>query len=130
MEKLKFPDNYFYSKEHEWLSDKKGIVTVGVSAFAIDQLGDIVHIDLPENNGQSYGAGDSFGTIESTKTVSDLYMPASGKIVAINKAVLESPESLQEDPYDKGWLVKISIDQSPDNLMSAKEYQDYLNQEG
>ncbi len=130
MDKLEFPDNYYYSKEHEWMSNLSGTVTIGVSAFAVDQLGDIVHIDIPHQVGQSFEAGDAFGTIESTKTVSDLYMPAAGKITEINQGLLESPETLAEDPYDKGWLVKIKLDEKAQGLMDSEAYQEYLSQEG
>jgi glycine cleavage system H protein len=101
------PKNYKYSKEHEWLDLQGSSATVGVTDFAIEQLGDIVHIDLPEV-GKTYKAGDAFGTIESTKTVSDLYMPISGTITQVNADIKAAPEKLQSDAFANGWLVKIN----------------------
>ena len=105
---MEFPKEFKYTKDHEWINPQSGKATVGVTAYAIDQLGDIVHIDLPEA-GKTYKAGDSFGTIESTKTVSDLYMPVSAKILEVNPAVKKSPESLQSDSYKNGWRIKIEM---------------------
>src|SRR4051812_33990645 len=105
---MEFPASLKYTKDHEWIDGTQGAAKVGVTAFAIDQLGDIVHVDLPQV-GESFDAGSSFGTIESTKTVSDLYMPVAGKVLEVNKAALDRPESLQEDPYKNGWLVKVEL---------------------
>lgn len=121
---MNFPAELKYTKDHEWISltDSK----IGVTAYAIEQLGDIVHIELPEV-GKEFKQGASFGTIESTKTVSDLYMPVSGKIVAVNKAVLKSPESLQADPYKNGWLVQVSTGNSDSSsLMTDKDYATFI----
>ena len=117
-----YPENLRYSKDHEWIEAKTGTnLKVGVSAYAIEQLGDIVHMDLPKV-GDVFKAGDTFGTIESTKTVSDLYMPASGKVTAINSELLKSPESLQSDATQ--WLVEIAVSapQELETLMDSKAY--------
>ena len=124
------PKNYKYSKEHEWidLSDSK-VGIVGVTDYAVEQLGDIVHIDLP-NVGTSFKIGDAFGTIESTKTVSDLYMPMSGKVVAVNDSVKKSPESLASDSFKNGWLVKIELQNGEETgkLMDEAGYEKFINQ--
>ena len=121
------PSNLFYSKEHEWTTGKEGTVTVGITAYAIEQLGDIVHIELPEMD-EEFGAGDPFGTIESTKTVSDLYMPVAGKVVEVNDALLDSPESIQEDAFDDGWLVKVATTGETEELMNAEAYEEFIKE--
>jgi len=123
-----FPSDYRYTKDHEWLDVKgKNSALVGVTSYAVEQLGDIVHMELPDL-GEEFEAGASFGTIESTKTVSDLYMPVTGKVVAVNDEILGSLETLQENPHDKGWLVKIEVKSEGDlkKLMDAKAYEAYL----
>ncbi len=124
---MDFPTHLFFTEDHEWMSALSGTVKVGISAYAIEQLGDIVHIDLPEI-GKTFETKDPFGTVESTKTVSDLYMPGKGKIVEVNADLLNSPERLQEDPYNKGWLVKIKLDSEVKDLMSAKQYESYIQE--
>jgi glycine cleavage system H protein len=126
---MEFPTNYKYTKDHEWIDTQGAKGTVGVTAYAVEQLGDIVHIELPEA-GKTYKAGDSFGTIESTKTVSDLYMPVSGKIVEVNPAVRSSPESLQSDAYKAGWLVRIEMANPADaaGLLDAKSYEAFIKE--
>jgi glycine cleavage system H protein len=122
---MEFPKDFYYSNDHEWISGLGGEALVGVSHYAIEQLGDVVHIDLPKV-GQEFGEGEVFGTIESTKTVSDLYLPAAGKIVAVNTALLQAPEKVQEDPYDGGWLVKIAVKNQPKTIMNCSQYEGYL----
>ena len=123
------PEDLHYSKDHEWISALSGEAIVGVSQYAIEQLGDVVHIDLPKI-GAEFKEGEVFGTIESTKTVSDLYMPGSGRVVAVNKAAVENPESLQKDPYEGGWLVKIALDKKPEAVLDRKEYENYIRENG
>lgn len=122
------PENLFYSKDHEWVSGKSGSVTIGVTAYAIEQLGDIVHVDLPDV-GEEFHAGDSFGTIESTKTVSDLYMPGEAKVVEVNKLVANNPEEIQESPYDKGWLIKIQLNEPAKDLLTSSAYETYIQED-
>lgn len=124
---MEFPSNLKYSRDHEWVSSVSGTVSVGVTAFAVDQLGDIVHIDLPKV-GDAFEAGDPFGTIESTKTVSDLYMPVEGKVVEVNTAILNSPEALQEDSYKDGWLVRVQVTGGTLELMSSEQYESYIKE--
>lgn len=127
---MDFPSSLKYTKDHEWIDSTANMAKVGVTAFAVEQLGDIVHVELPQV-GESFKAGASFGTIESTKTVSDLYMPVAGKIVEVNKDAVSSPESLQSDPYSKGWLVKIELAGAPDpsTLLDAKAYEAFVNEQ-
>jgi len=122
-----FPSEFRYTKDHEWIEGQSLTPRIGVTTFAVEQLGDIVHLELPKI-GEEYKSGDSFGTIESTKTVSDLYMPVSGKIVAINLDAQKKPETLQSDPYHQGWLVQVEalIKEDIEKLMSSKEYEKYL----
>ena len=122
-------ENVYYTKDHEWISAKTGNARVGVSSYAIEQLGDIVHIELPEV-GDSFNKGDSFGTIESTKTVSDIYLPAKGKVTNINKELLNNPESIQEDPYKNGWLIEIELSEEIKNdLLDKNSYVKFLEEE-
>ena len=124
---MKLPENYFYTRDHEWVSSKTGQVTIGVTAYAVEQLGDIVHVELPEP-GDEFEAGDSFGTIESTKTVSDLYLPAAGKVLEINDAIQEHPEKLQESPFEGGWLIKVEFTASAEELMTPSEYDSFIQE--
>lgn len=124
---MNFPDDLQYTKDHEWVKEAGKELTIGVSAFAINQLGDVVHIDLPEL-GETFAQGESFGTIESTKTVSDLYMPVSGTVGAINEALLEAPQTLQNDPYKGGWLIKVTSQEGSQELLSSQEYTTYLKE--
>lgn len=126
---MDFPKNFKYTKDHEWIDLQGSKGTVGVTAYAVDQLGDIVHVDLPEA-GKTYKSGDSFGTIESTKTVSDLYMPVSGKIVEVNNAVKKAPEGLQSDTYKNGWLVKIELTNPSEagSLLDAAAYEAFIKE--
>ena len=123
---MEFPDGLYYTKEHEWLSSDAGEATIGVTSYAVDQLGDIVHVDLP-NVGDEFEEGESFGTIESTKTVSDLYMPSNGKVIEVNEHVLNNPEGIQDSPYDTGWLVKVELS-APAKLLEASEYEEYTKE--
>lgn len=122
---MEFPSSLKYTKDHEWIEQTAKTAKVGVTAFAVEQLGDIVHVELPQV-GESFDAGSAFGTIESTKTVSDLYMPVSGKVVEVNKAALDKPESLQEDPYKNGWLVKVETSGAADGLLDSKAYEKFV----
>ena len=126
---MDFPKNFKYTKDHEWVDLQGNKGTVGVTAYAVDQLGDIVHVELPEA-GKTYKSGDSFGTIESTKTVSDLYMPVSGKIVEVNNAVKKAPEGLQTDSYKNGWLVKIELTNPSEagSLLDAAAYEAFIKE--
>lgn len=126
---MEFPAGLKYTKDHEWIDIAGKTAKVGVTAYAVDQLGDIVHVELPQP-GESFQAGASFGTIESTKTVSDLYMPLAGKVLEVNKAALSNPESLQDDPYQSGWLVNIELsDSDQSQLLDAKNYEKFVSEQ-
>jgi glycine cleavage system H protein len=125
---MSYPQNLKYTRDHEWIVSKEaGSALIGVTAYAIEQLGDIVHIDLPKV-GDKFAASAPFGTIESTKTVSDLYSPVTGTITAINEGIKSKLESLATDPYDQGWLVKVSLTNPAemDGLLSAADYQKFI----
>ncbi|MFM7711313.1 MAG: glycine cleavage system protein GcvH, partial [Microcystis sp.] len=106
---LDYPDDLKYLDSHEYVRLDGEIATIGISAFALDQLGDLVFLELPEV-GDSVEVGDSFGTIESVKAVEDLYPPISGTVVERNTTVIESPEAIAEDPYGEGWLLKVRVE--------------------
>jgi glycine cleavage system H protein len=116
------PQHLTYSKEHEWLTAvEDGVATVGITEYAATALGDVVYVQLPEV-GDTVTAGDTCGELESTKSVSDLYSPASGEIVEANQAVVDDPSLVNSDPFAEGWLFKIRIDGEPQGLLSADEY--------
>lgn len=120
------PADLLFSQEHEWTTGTDGDVSIGISAFAIEQVGDVVYIELPEV-GDELKAGESFGTIESTKTVSDLYMPVSGEVIAINSELQADPASLADDPYGDGWLIKVRATHGAGELMDYQEYTDFTS---
>ena len=122
---MTYPLDLKYTKEHEWIKIEGNKGTIGVTKYAIDQLGDVVYLDLPKI-GVQFKAHDTFGTIESTKTVSDLYIPVTCKILEVNTSVVDAPENLATDAYIKGWLVKVDIIDTPNNLLSPSEYEDYI----
>ncbi len=126
---MEFPRHLFFTKDHEWVSDSGDEFSIGISAYAVEQLGDIVYLELPAV-GDTFAARESFGTVESVKTVSDLYMPRHGEVIAVNDAAAQDPEIVQDDPYGKGWLIKVKAtsDAAPD-LLDALSYQKYLAQE-
>lgn len=121
------PASLRYTKEHEWAQkNDDGSVTVGITDHAQSQLGDVVYLELPPV-GRVVNAGDSFGTVESVKAVSYLYAPLSGKIVAVNTALVDTPESVNQDPYDAAWMIKIEpSDGAFDTLLDSAAYADYL----
>ncbi|MAO86503.1 MAG: glycine cleavage system protein H [Candidatus Marinimicrobia bacterium] len=121
---MNIPSNLQYTKDHEWAKIENGVATIGITDFAQGELGDIVFVELPEV-GKSFNAGDAFGTIEAVKTVTDLFSPISGKIVAINEGLDNDPGKVNSDPYGDGWLVKIRLSDpdEKDGLMSSIAYE-------
>ncbi len=113
-----------FSKTHEYLSVDNGVGTVGISRFAAEQLGDVVYVELPEP-GKTFSKGEEFGVVESVKAVSSLYMPVSGKVVASNVELREHPEYVNQDPYGKGWMLKVELAQAAevDGLLADEQYQ-------
>jgi glycine cleavage system H protein len=103
---LNLPDDVKYSKDHEWAKVSDGIVTIGINDYAQDQLGEIVFVELPEVE-DTFEEGDEFGSVESVKAVSEIYLPISGEVVEINESLEDAPELVNESCYDKGWLVKV-----------------------
>ena len=118
-----FPEQFRYADSHEYAHAEGELVRIGLSAFAVDQLGDIVFVDLPEV-GSSLSRGSSFGTVESVKAVEEMYAPVSGEVVERNESVLASPEELQNDPHGQGWLLAVrpSDDSQLEELMAAATY--------
>lgn len=122
-----FPENLRYSKEHEWARlEDDGSVVVGITTHAVEALGDITMVTLPEA-GESFASGDSFGDIDSVKAVSELYAPVDGKVLETNGELDDAPEEVNADPYGKGWMVKLEVsDKSQlEGLMDAKAYAAY-----
>ncbi len=121
---LEYPEDLRYLETHEYVRLEGEIATLGISAFAVDQLGDIVFLELPEL-GEALEVGSSFGTIESVKAVEDLYPPVSGTVVDRNQAMIDSPELIADDPHGEGWLLKVRVE-NPDtalaDTLSASEY--------
>ena len=122
---MTYPTHLQYTKEHEWIKIEGTTGTVGITAYAIEQLGDVVHLELPKV-GTKFKAGDTFGTIESTKTVSDLYVPANGTITEVNTELANAPEQISEDPHNKYWLIKVTLESSPTGLLAASDYEKYI----
>ena len=118
-----FPENLKYADTHEYIREENGLIRMGVSEFAIDQLGDIVFVELAEK-GEVILKGNTFGTIESVKAVEEVYLPFQGEIIEKNQEVIDNPEILQNDPINNGWLilVKPEPNYNYDNLMSSEEY--------
>ncbi len=120
---LEYPNDLRYTDSHEYVKLTANIATIGVSAFAVDQLGDIVFVELPAV-GETITRGTAFGTIESVKAVEDLKAPVSGKVVKRNDAAIDAPELIAEDPYNAGWLLEIQVDNADEleGTFSADEY--------
>ena len=118
-----YPEDLKYQDSHEYVRLDGEIATIGISAFAVEELGDIVFLELPES-GDAVEQGATFGSVESVKAVEDMYSPVSGTVIDRNEPLLESPEGLAEDPYGEGWLIKVRLDNPDDELeaMSAEEY--------
>ena len=125
-----YPENLKYTAEHEWVkADGEGPVRVGITDYAQDQLGDIVYVQLPDV-GSTVRAGDSFGEVESTKSVSDLFAPVNGTVTAVNEALVDQPDLVNSDPYGEGWLLDIEVEDAAEveALMDADSYQGQLDQ--
>ncbi|RAL23574.1 glycine cleavage system protein GcvH [Lujinxingia litoralis] len=126
---MELPKDYRYSKDHEWVCDQgDGSALVGITHYAQDALGDIVFVELPAL-GAELQAEDDFGVVESVKTVSDLYAPLSGEVIAVNEDLEDAPELVNESPYEKGWIVRVKISDPSEleSLMDAAGYQAFLN---
>jgi len=127
---MNYPENYRYTKEHEWVSLADGVATVGITFHAQEELGDIVYVDLPKP-GTGVEKGKTFGSVESVKAVSDIYAPVTGEVMEANESLAANPEKLNADPHGAAWLIKVRVS-SPEEfqqLMPASEYQTYVGAE-
>jgi glycine cleavage system H protein len=131
-----YPENYRYTKEHEWVNMEGDTGTIGITDHAQQELGDIVYVDFKYGRdtlqaGQQVEKGKSIGSVESVKAVSDIYSPVSGEVVGINQSLADSPEKLNQDPHSEAWLVKIRLSNTAEltELMSAADYQAYIGAE-
>lgn len=126
---MNFPENLKYTSEHEWVRMEGDVAYVGITDYAQEQLGDIVFVDVP-TVGETLKEGETFGTIEVVKTISDLFLPISGEILELNEKLEETPELVNTDPYGEGWIIKVNpSDKSEfDNLLSAEAYKKLINE--
>ena len=129
-----YPDDLYYTKDHEWarVEDRDGtkVATIGVTRYAVEQLGDVTQVDLPKE-GESVKVAEVFGSVESVKAVSDLFAPVTGKVVKVNSPLSDSPENVNEDPYDEGWMIQVAISNAKelDSLLDAEAYQTFLREQ-
>src|SRR5699024_6848247 len=127
--KMNLPNDLLYSKEHEWIEVNNNNVTIGITEFAQSELGDIVFVELPEV-GDTMTFNESFGSVESVKTVSELYAPVNGTITAVNEELEDNPEFVNESPYEKAWMITVDISDKTDldTLLSPEEYQKQISE--
>ena len=129
-----YPDDLYYTKDHEWarIEDRDGtkVATIGVTRYAVEQLGDVTQVDLPKE-GESVKQAEVFGSVESVKAVSDLFAPITGKIVKVNSPLSDSREYVNEDPYDEGWMIQVALSNAKelDALLDAAAYQTFLREQ-
>ncbi len=125
-----FPQELKYTDSHEYVMVEGNIATIGITDYAAEKLGDIVYVELPKV-GDIFTTGQSFGVIESVKSVSDLYAPVGGKVVAVNESLSEHPESITEDSYERGWIVKIEMEEpiEAEGLMNSETYSSHVSTE-
>ena len=123
---MNIPSDLLYTKDHEWIKIENGIATVGITDYAQGELGDIIFIELPEI-GDSVQAGDSIGTIEAVKTVADIYSPMNGEISEVNINLEDNPDSINTDPYDSGWIIKLNnFTNNDDNYLTPDQYKSLI----
>lgn len=127
---MNVPPDLLYTKEHEWVLVEGETATVGITDHAQQELGDVVYVELPEE-GASFEAEESFGSVESVKAVSEIFMPLAGKVTEVNGDLSEAPEVINEDPYGEGWMIRVALDDTNqlDELMSPEDYLSYLKEE-
>ena len=126
---MNIPNELKYTKDHEWISIDGEIATVGITDFAQRELGDIVYVEV-ETVGETLDADEVFGTVEAVKTVSDLFLPVSGEIIEFNDSLEEAPEDVNSDPYSKGWMIKLKVNNPADlnDLLDADQYKDLIGE--
>lgn len=127
---MEFPDDLYYTKDHLWIRAVGDRATIGITDFAQQELGEILFVDLPEK-GASLDQSEVFGSLESTKTVAELFTPVSGEVTTVNEDLEDEPSMINDDPYGKGWLINLLMGDSREleDLMSAAEYEEYLDKE-
>ncbi|OGQ26534.1 MAG: glycine cleavage system protein H [Deltaproteobacteria bacterium RIFCSPLOWO2_02_FULL_50_16] len=124
------PEDLKYSEEHEWVKVNGNMATIGITDYAQDQLGEIVYVELPAE-GERFSKADAFGSVESVKSVNDIFSPLTGRVAEINDPLVDSPETINEEPYGEGWMIKIEMANKKEleDLMSADEYEVYISEE-
>jgi glycine cleavage system H protein len=125
-----YPEDYLYSKDHEWISVQDNVGTIGITDYAQHELGDVVYVDLPEV-GDTFESGEPFGSVESVKAVSEVFSPLAGEVIEVNTKLEESPELINQSPHQQAWMVKIRLT-NPDELKSllgSEEYEEYLQEQ-
>jgi glycine cleavage system H protein len=124
------PDDLLYTEEHEWIQIEEDSATIGITDYAQQELGDVVYVELPEQ-GLSMESGQTFGSVESVKAVSEIYAPLTGTVSEINQKLEDAPETVNEDPYGEGWMIRLEVEDSAEvgELMSAADYRSYLDEE-
>ncbi|MEK7228811.1 MAG: glycine cleavage system protein GcvH [Candidatus Binatota bacterium] len=127
---MEYPEGLKFTKEHEWVLVEDQVAIIGITEYAEQELGDVVYVELPEV-GEKIVKDDPFGAVESVKAVSDIYAPVSGTVVEVNDTLPDSPETINDDPYGDGWLIKVEMTDKDDlkDLMSAEEYAEYVEQQ-
>ena len=127
---MDFPEELKYTEEHEWIMVEGDIATIGITDFAQDQLGDIVFVELPEV-GDTLEAGKNLGVVESVKAVSDVYSPLSGEVVEVNEELPDEPETLNNSPYESGWMIKLKVSDLAglDDLLDVTAYQEFIEKD-
>jgi glycine cleavage system H protein len=125
-----YPEDLLYTEDHEWTRIEGKVATVGITQFAVDKLGDVIQVDLP-GEGESLKQRDVFGSVESVKAVSDLFAPLSGKVLKVNSPLSDSPEYVNEEPYDGGWMIQIELanPEETKKLMDAKTYASFVDEQ-
>ena len=124
------PDDLHYSKDHEWVRVEGNVAVVGITDYAQDSLGDVVYVELPKP-GDEFAANEAFGSVESVKAVSEVFSPVGGEIVGINETLADTPEKVNQDPYNEGWMIRIQMSHpgEVDSLLTAAEYEDFTKAE-
>ncbi|MEE9117172.1 MAG: glycine cleavage system protein GcvH [Calditrichia bacterium] len=124
---MSIPEELKYSEDHEWIRKEGDVLVVGITDYAQGELGDVVYLDFPAV-GDTFNQKDPFGSIEAVKAAADLYMPLTGKIVEVNDALPDTPETINKDPYGEGWMIKIKVESTEeyDSLMDATSYQEHI----
>lgn len=125
-----YPNELKYTKEHEWIKVAGNEATIGITEYAAEQLGDVVHVDLPKMD-EEFEIGNVFGSIESVKSVSDIYIPVSGKVIAVNEHLVDNAALVNEDTYGEGWIAKIQVSDKAElnDLLTAAQYEAFLSEE-